>query len=245
MKKILLLSLFVVVITLPTYAQFWVEAGLKGMVGTTVPYNKNTFGDDGASLKLAPDFAYGAKLAMNFGENNGVTIDGLMSQTKADYQYDVAGIVEGSHQLAWKNIEIYPLFRHYYERSFIEIGPKISLLNSVSETNTLGTDKDVKANFRDVNYGATFGFGGYLLGGEGFSISMNVRFDYNFSDFVSEAGQKATIPGASYPLPFRVYDNYAATNPITARIGLELTVPLGGVARAQCGQRVFFMGGNR
>lgn len=222
-------------------AQFWLEAGLKGMVGTTVPFNSNNINDDLSSLRLSPDFAYGAKVAFNFGDNNGLVVDGLMSQTKANYFYDVAGLVEGEHQLQWKNIDIYPLYRHYYERSFIEIGPKISLLNSMTSTNILSPNgADVKDRFNATNFGASLGFGGYLFGSEHFSVSMNFRIDYQITDFVNESGKDAR-----YPLPFRTYDSHSTTNPITARAGLELSIPLGGIAKAQCGQRVFFIGGNR
>ena len=71
---------------------------------------------------------------------------------------------------------------------------------------------------------------------------MNFRIDYQISDFISEKGKGANI---SYPLPFVVYDKYSKTTPISARAGLELAFPIGGIAKAQCGRRVFFMGGNR
>jgi hypothetical protein len=222
-------------------AQFWLEGGLKGMVGTTVPFNSNNLNDDKSSFKLASDYAYGAKLAFNFGDNNGFVVDGLLSQSRVNYRYDVAGVVEGEHQLKWRNIDIYPLYRHYYERSFIEIGPKISLLNSMKATNLLFPNgADVKDNFNATNFGASLGFGGYLFGSEFFSVSLNFRIDYQITDFVSAKGEEG-----GYPLPFRTYDSYKTTNPITARAGLELSIPLGGVAKAQCGQRVFFIGGNR
>jgi hypothetical protein len=236
MKKVILLAIVSFIAATNAQAQFWVEAGLKGLVGTTLPYNGNNFSDDGAAIKLQADYAYGAKLAFNFGDNNGIIVDGMMSQTKANYTYDVLGLVEGEHKLAWKNIDIYPMYRHYYERSFIEIGPKISLLNSVTENGV----KDVKSSFNATNYGASLGFGGYLFGSEFFSVSMNFRIDYQITDFISDSGQ-----AAGYPLYQRTYPSYKPTNPITARAGIELAFPIGGVAKAQCGRRVFFMGGNR
>ncbi|MFZ4544407.1 MAG: hypothetical protein ACOYOA_10185 [Saprospiraceae bacterium] len=240
MKKFTIFTLLLFSVFSRSFAQVWLEAGLKGFVGTTVPFNKNNFNDDLSSFKLSPDFAYGGKLAINFGENNGVTIDGLIAQTKAKYQYDVLGKVEGEHTLAWRNIDIYPMYRHYYERSFIEIGPKLSLLSSMKSTNVNGIDVDRKDNFNGFNYGASFGFGGFLVGSDFFSLSFNCRIDYQISDFISEQGKTA-----NYMIPFRSYNDYATTNPITARVGLELSIPIGGVAQANCGRRVFFMGGNR
>lgn len=244
MKKLIIFSISLLSILGKAQAQFWMEAGVKGLYGTTIPFNSHTFNDAKSALKITPDYAYGAKLAANFGENNGVIVDGLFSQTKASYSYDVIGLTEGTHELSWKNIDIYPMYRHYYERSFIEIGPKISLLQNMSETNAISKGVDVKQYFNSFNYGASFGFGGYLIGSEYFSLSMNFRIDYQISDFVAAKGQNIP-PGVSYPLPFVVYDSYSKTSPISARAGLELAFPIGGVAKAQCGQRVFFFGGNR
>lgn len=241
MKKLFFYSLILLCYAQNANAQFWVEVGAKGLFGTTIPFNSNNMNDDKSSFKFSSDYAYGAKIAFNFGDNNGFVIDGLMSQSRAKYTYDVIGLVEGQHQLKWKNIDIYPLYRHYHERSFIEIGPKISLLNSMTSTNALSPNgADVKDRFNATNFGASLGFGGYLFGSEHFSVSMNFRIDYQITDFVSKKGQDE-----GYPLPFRAYDSYSKTNPISARAGLELSIPIGGVAKAQCGHRVFFIGGNR
>lgn len=241
MKRILLVQFVLLALVTTVRAQFWLEAGLKGFVGTTVPLNGNVFSDETVTYKLTPDYAYGAKLAFNFGDNNGVVLDGLFSQYKAKYQYDAANNTAATYDLALKNIDIYPLYRRYYERSFFEIGPKISLLSSAKATHSLlPATVDVKENFNATNFGASFGFGGYLFGSEYFSVGMNVRIDYQFTDLVAEDGKTN-----GYLLPVKTYTNYKATHPITARIGLELTVPIGGVAKAQCGRRTFFMGGNR
>jgi hypothetical protein len=244
MKKLIIFSISVLSILGKAQAQFWMEAGVKGLYGTTIPFNSHTFNDSKSALKITPDYAYGAKLAANFGDNNGIILDGLFSQTKASYTYDIIGLTEGTHELSWKNIDIYPMYRHYYERSFIEIGPKISLLQNMKQTNLTANGTDAKAYFNAFNYGASFGFGGYLIGSEYFSLSMNFRIDYQISDFISSKGQNV-LPGRSYPLPFVSYDSYSKTSPISARAGLELAFPIGGVAKAQCGRRVFFLGGNR
>jgi hypothetical protein len=246
MKQLVIFSISLCSILGKAQAQFWMEAGVKGLYGTTIPFNSHTFNDSKSSLKITPDYAYGAKLAANFGDNNGVIVDGLFSQSKASYSYDIAGgLTEGSHELSWKNIDIYPMYRHYYERSFIEIGPKISLLQNMTQTNVLANGADAKEYFNAFNYGASFGFGGYLIGSEFFSLSMNFRIDYQISDFISAKGQESNLLKGSYPLPFARYDSYSKTTPITARAGLELAFPIGGVAKAQCGRRVFFIGGNR
>ncbi len=240
MKKILLLAVAYFMANANANAQFWIEAGLKGLVGTTVPYNKNSFSDSLSNPNLKADFAYGAKIAFNFGDNSGIIVDGLMSQTKIDYKY---GTKEENHNLAWRAINIYPMYRHYYERSFIEIGPKIGILSSMTETNKIHLNgTDAKDNFTATNYGAALGFGGYLFGSEFFSVSLNFRIDYQFTDFVSAKGKTAGYP---LPAPLRTYTDYKPTNPISARGGIEIAIPLGGVAKAQCGKRVFFMGGNR
>ncbi len=216
------------------YAQFWVEAGIKGATGTTLLYSSNTFSDAGVSYKLKNDFAIGPRIGLNFGDNNGVSLEGLFSRSRAYYAGKVNGTLKALNY-QWQNIDTYVMYRYFYERSFIEIGPKISLLNAMDLD-----EKDVKSNFNKTNLAASFGFGGFLAGGENLSISLNFRVDYHFSDFVNSTGQ-----AANYPYTLAKYDSYTATHPITGRIGLDMTFALGGTAKAQCGRRVFFFGGGR
>jgi hypothetical protein len=245
MKQLVIFSISLCSILGKAQAQFWMEAGVKGLYGTTIPFNSHTFNDSESSLRITPDYAYGVKLAANFGDNNGVIVDGLISQSKASYSYNKPGSIEGTHELSWRSIDIYPMYRHYYERSFIEIGPKVSLLQNMTQSEGFLKSPDAKEFFNSFNYGASLGFGGYLIGSEYFSLSMNFRIDYQISDFVSAKGQETTLLRGSYPLPDVRYDTYSKTSPISARAGLELAFPIGGVAKAQCGRRVFFIGGNR
>jgi hypothetical protein len=235
MKKITLSLIFAFVCQL-CLAQFWMEAGLKGATGTTLLYNKNIFDDTGVSYKMKNDFAVGPRVAFNFGESNGVILEGLFSQSKAYY----SGVEPATNQVkalnyVWQNIDAYLMYRYYYERSFVEIGPKFSSMNKM-EQNLV----DVKSKFNNQNLGAAFGFGGFLAGSENISLGLSFRFDYNFSDFISAEGKTG-----GYPFTFSTYSNYAKTSPIVARAGLDLTFALGGTAKAQCGRRVFFFGGGR
>lgn len=233
MKKI---TLFLVCALISQFAmaQFWMEAGLKGATGTTLLYNKNIFDDSGASYKMKSDFAVGPRIAFNFGESNGVILEGLFSQSKAYYS-STSGAQAQALNYVWQNIDAYLMYRYYYERSFIEIGPKFSTLNKM-EQNAL----DVKSKFNNQNLGAAFGFGGFLAGSQNLSLGLNFRFDYNFSDFISAEGKTG-----NYPFTLSTYPSYSKTSPIVARVGLDLTFALGGTAQAQCGRRVFFFGGGR
>ncbi len=240
MKKILFV-LFLTTITKTAFAQFWMEAGLKGATGVTLLYNKNVFDDGSASYKMKSDFAVGPRISFNFGDNHGVLLEGLFSQAKAYYAGEITNGTNVSVQALnykWQNIESYLMYRYYYERSFIEIGPKMSFLNKMEEG--LTGARDVKANFTSQNLGAAFGFGGFLAGNENMSLGLNFRVDYQFSDFVNVTGK-----ANNYPLTLRTYNSYSKTNPIIARVGLDLSFGLGGVAKAQCGRRVFFFGGGR
>ena len=236
MKKIVFI-LFFSLVAKSASAQFWMEAGIKGATGATLLYNKNILDDGDASYKIKSDFAVGPRVAFNFGDHHGVSVEGLFSQSKA-YYAGQNGTQVTALNYTWRNIDAYTMYRYYYERSFIEIGPKMSFLNKMEEG--LTNAKDVKANFTSQNLGAAFGFGGFLAGNENLSLGFNVRVDYQFSDFVNPTGKTG-----NYPLTFRTYSSYSATNPIIARIGLDLSFGLGGVAKAQCGRRVFFFGGGR
>ncbi len=237
MKKLFLLF-FISFFLQKTYAQFWIEAGIKGASGVTLLYNPNIFDDPNASYKMKSDFAVGPRIGLNFNESHGLSIEGLYSQSRAYY----AGKPAGSTSVQplnydWNNIDAYVMYRYFYERSFIEIGPKLSTLRGITQNTVDVTDK-----FNKTNLGAAFGFGGFLAGGENLSLSLNFRFDYQFSDFVGTAGKAATN---AYPFTFSKYDSYSKTSPIVGRIGLDMTFALGGTAKAQCGRRVVFFGGGR
>lgn len=237
MKKLFLL-LFISCFFQKTFAQFWIEAGIKGATGATLLYNSNIFNDDRASSKIKSDFAIGPRIGLNFNDNHGLSIEGLYSQSRAYYAGKVAGnpnILPLNYD--WNSIDAYVMYRYFYERSFIEIGPKLSTLRGITQNTT-----DVIDKFNKSNLGAAFGFGGFLAGGENLTLSLNFRFDYHFSDFISPAGKAATN---AYPFTFSKYESYSKTSPIIGRIGLDMTFALGGTAKAQCGRRVVFFGGGR
>lgn len=237
MKKIFLLF-FTFFFLQKTFAQFWIEAGIKGATGTTLLYNSNVFNDALASYKMKSDFAVGPRIGLNFNDNHGVSIEGLYSKSRAYYAGKTAGNPNvQALNYEWNNIDAYVMYRYFYERSFIEIGPKLSTLREITQ-NT----KDVTDKFNKSNLGAAFGFGGFLAGGENLTLSLNFRFDYQFSDFVGAAGKSATN---AYPNTISKYDSYSKTSPIIGRIGLDMTFALGGTAKAQCGRRVVFFGGGR
>jgi hypothetical protein len=230
MKKITVITLFCIAFMSNVQAQLWTEFGVKGSIGTTLLYNQNIFNDDANNSSLKSDYAFGPRFSFNFGDKHSILTEGLFSKSSANYR---TGLSQLNYK--WQNIDAYLLYRYYYERSFIEIGPKLSMLRKMEET-----DRDVKANFNDQNLGAAFGFGGFLAGGENFALSLNFRFDYHFSDFVNATGKSKNYINTN-----GIYTNYEKTNPIIGRVGLDLAFGLGGVAKAKCGQRVFFFGGGR
>ncbi len=233
MKKLGIL--IIVLISLQTNAQVWFEAAFKGTYGFTGFLNKNIMDDGRVNYKLTSGLAYGGRFGVNFGYYNGISIEALLADNTQ--KFDVQGQNGGptvNYDINWKAVDLYLLYRLYGNKTFLEIGPKLSQLRSINQTPTPGSL--VKgADYKDYWSGA-LGFGTYIFGVYNFSMMLGARFEYSFQDLVGDSGKEKNLP--LYTLP--AYETYKASSPFTAKICLEFNFGLGYFAKAACGRRGFF-----
>jgi hypothetical protein len=86
---------------------------------------------------------------------------------------------------------------------------------------------------------AVIGFGTYILGGDGaFSGILGLRFEYGFSDIVTDAGSASDNVQRQ---PVNYVGDASSTNPIFAGLVFEINWGIGGVGQARCGERSKFI----
>lgn len=245
MKKILF-SLFTLAFSLTLTAQeIWLETGVKGGPGISFLYNQNIADDDTHNYLLTSMYGLGAKFAVNFGPNNGFTIEGLYNQSGQNMEYDNLTSNDLSNEISWKSVDAYLLYRYTSRAVFLELGPMYSIIQSVEQMDDGGgIDQNQVENFYTENYLAgVFGFGGLLFQSGTVSGGLGVRLHYGFGDFVSDAGR-----ADGFPNPNRTtnYESIEDTTPIFAQLLFEINFGLGRFAPAGCGQRMkFYRGGRR
>jgi hypothetical protein len=160
-----------------------------------------------------------------------------MSCTIMPINYLMTIITNKTAEFNWKSLDIYTLFRHAKNLGYFEIGPKISLVQEVSD-NVEGNVTD--RTFYNKNFfSGVIGFGANIIGNDGaFSGILGLRFEYGLTDFVSDAGQTGHAP----MLNPAVYTNgYKSTAPAFAGIVFEINWGIGYFAKAQCGARSKFI----
>ena len=85
---------------------------------------------------------------------------------------------------------------------------------------------------------AVLGFGTYVIGNDGaFSGILGLRFEYGFTDIVSELG----TPEGVDRQPVNYVGDVSSTNPIFAGIVFEFNWGIGGVGQARCGEKSKFI----
>ena len=235
-----ILLLFVCLVNVQLYSQkkiVWFDAGIKGQIGNSSIFNKAVYDATNVNyeLGLTSGYSVGAKLGINF-EYSGLAIDVLYAT--GSNIFTRSGQPDGNIQHNWNAIDIYPLFRNARNLGYIELGPKVSLLNKMERTDAQGTT-DVKEEFNDINYGAVLGFGVNLIGGEGaFSGIIGLRLEYGFSDIVSKSGKTINAPTNLG----NIYDQgYETSHPVFAGIVAEFNWGIGYFGRAKCGARSKFL----
>jgi len=219
-------------------AQLWIEAGGKAMYGFKGFYNDNIINDRDHLYRLNGSLAYGAVVNFNFSDDHGLSAEWLIAQNEQLIAYTALD-EDVDNLIKWKTHDIYLLYQAYFNSSFVEIGPKISLVNSVEQTFN-EVDRTTDNLYADQYYSAVAGFGGYVAGSEVFSLKMGLRFEYAISDFVTEEGGDN-----GYPAFYSDYEAYKGTHPFSASVYLELKFPLGKLSQAECGRRQFVFGTRR
>lgn len=227
------------------HAQLWIDAGVKGSYGLTMLYNTNIFDDGYYSYQLRTGYGFGGKLGINFGEHNGLSMEGMRAFSKQSWEYDnVLFPGKYTNLVQWDNWDLYLLYRFYSERAYIELGPKYSLLKHISQEDSgIPLNIDVSDFYVKKYPSATLGFGGFLAGSESFALVLGFRIDYAFTDFITESGQNFNYPN---PVRSNIYSDYMSTHPLSGQVSLELNFAIGEYAKATCGKRGFlFFPGNR
>jgi hypothetical protein len=216
----------------------WFDIGLKAQYGATGFYNSAIAASDNTTYdyNISTGYSIGGKLGINFGYN-GLSID-VMKNT-AKQEFEKTGIT-AIPTINWESWDVYALFRNAKNLGYFEIGPKISFVNKV-EDNIEGSVTDRSSSYNKNNIAGVIGFGANLMGNDGrFSGILGLRFEYGFTDFVSDEGA-----GANVNAPLRdasVYaDGYKKSNVAFAGVVFELNWGIGYFAKAQCGARSKFI----
>ena len=215
----------------------WFDAGLKVQAGPAGLYNQAVVDDNNVDYAISSGLAYGGKFGVNFGYN-AMTIDVMLNNAKAEFQHqDFVGDTE----VETKSIDLYLLYRNEKNLSYFEIGPKYSLLRDATRrqiTDGVSSDPvDVSDNYKN-GLGAVLGFGVNLIGTDGsFSGKLGLRFEYGFTDIVSEAGKIANAPIEGN---FTYADGYKGSHPVFAGVVFEMNWGIGYYGVTKCGGRKKF-----
>jgi hypothetical protein len=235
--KRLFISLFVFLFCLNLSAQeFWFEAGLKGGAGMSFLYNKNILDDSDWDYALTPMFGAGAKFSCNFGPYHGVFLEALYNKSGQDWKYNIASSTQDfDYSVEWQSIDLYILYRGIRNRTYFEIGPMYSLLQKFEQPVLNG--KTETTDFYESSYfGGAFGFGGYVVGSETFSMGIGLRLNYGFGDVVNDKG---LAEGNGFPNPVKdtAYETVEKTNIMSAQFLVEFNFGVGRFAKTACSER--------
>ncbi len=254
MKKILIIALTFFLSINSVVAQkldFWLDAGLKIQTGFTALYNANatTLNNSDPVMEnhqqwdytLASGTKYGAKIGINF-NYTGVSFDFMRGTHRGKFQeVDLEnGGTKRDDEITITSTDIYMLFRNAKHKGYIELGPKLSLINNVKDNQDPSTP-NLKDSYETKNFAAVLGFGTYILGPPDgrFSGILGFRLEYGFQDVVNASGR--SNEGGSSRVPVNYGGPAASTNPIFAGIVFEFNWGIGGVGQARCGERSKFI----
>ncbi|MFZ5552168.1 MAG: hypothetical protein ACOZCO_03560 [Bacteroidota bacterium] len=237
MRK-LFLPAFILLFTLPSFSQRWVDIGFKGSWGPNWLFNKNILDDQEFNNQLSYGYNFGGKIGLNFNDFHEVTFDVLSGQFTQKFKFNVDDTATGASPLfdksfKYSTLDFALLYRHNKDGRYFEAGPQFSLLKKASGTNSYDAtvDGDVKENFVDNYTSFVFGFGGYFIGTENFGITFGARFAYTFTDVISAQGQINHYP-ANQPYP-----TYAESHPFTAMLVMEFNWDFAYMAKAKCSNK--------
>lgn len=235
MKKLYFIVL--ILASIEAHSQVWFEAAGKVAYGYAGFLNSNIMDDDRVNYKLSPGLSYGGRFGINFGYYNGVSFEALLADNTQ--KFEVAGQNGGltvNYDINWKALDLYLLYRLYGQKTFLEVGPKLSQLRSISQSPAPDGVELVKGEDYQDYWSAALGFGTYIFGVYNFSLMLGARFEYALTDLVGDRGIEKGLPLHTLP----VYENYKKSSPYSVKIALEFNFGLGYFAKAACGQRGFF-----
>jgi len=235
MKKSVFSLLFAFALTSLCAQEFWFEAGLKGGAGLSFLQNKNIVDDKNWNYTLTPMYGVGGKFSVNFGPYQCIVMEGMLNQSQQDFNYNLSTSTEDlTYSVKWKTVDTYLLYRGIRNRTYFEIGPMYSFVQEVQQGND-GESLATTTDFYNSNYLAgVFGFGGYIIGAETFSVGVGMRLHYGFGDFVNDDGVKNNYPNPVNDAPYQTSES---THPIFAQFSIELNFGVGRYAKTSCGDR--------
>jgi len=224
-----------------SFAQGWLDLGLKGGYGVGILNNSNIWNDASYNHKLSGSGFFGAKLGLNFNDEHEVTVDFIYGNFKQGFTYDVdiegadtTGIIqtkEYNSEITFTNMDIILMYRHNRDGRYVEIGPKLSLISNSKRTDNYELAPAFDQSYFNKNtLGMTFGFGAYMMGTENFGITAGARLGFTFSDLISNEGINANQP------TLKSYDTYKGSFPITLQLVFEANLDFAYLAKAQCGR---------
>ena len=252
MKQLFTLALILISLQISS-AQVWIELGAKGGGGMSLLVNTNLFSDPTYNHQFSAGTGFGGHLGINIGENHGFVFDVMSHRMSQRFEYKLLNnLTFHENTVKWKNLDLYLLYRYNSSRVYLELGPMLSLVRSIEndDSNLALVEINEEDYYADKYYSAVFGFGGYLIGNESFSLNFGARIHYAMQDFITEEGQNPSLSGGikSFPAPIRdeVYPEYKQTRPLFIELNLEFTFGLGAFAKASCSNRMhWFWSGNR
>ena len=244
--RFLLSSSLIFLISLNTFSQTWVDCGLKGGYGITNLINSGVWNEHRIDPLISTGYAYGGKLGLNFNINYQITLDFIAKSSNQRYLFEPnQTISKWEKNVNYNSFDIPLLFRHNSDNgSFLEIGPQISFLTGVSET-TGENSTEITDYFESTNFGAVFGFGSYIVGGDNAYLVFGIRLHYGFQDLLSNEGGKNSK--SYFPIkngemdvyePDFEFSNYQTTNAISGLIYLEFNYDLAYLVRSSCKRTV-------
>ena len=244
--RFLLSSALIFLFSLNTFSQTWVDCGVKGGYGITNLINSSVWNESKIEPLISTGYAYGGKLGLNFNINYQITVDFIGKSSNQRYLFEPTQTVnKWEKNVNYTSFEIPLLFRHNSDNgSFMEIGPQISFLTGVTET-VANNSVDRKDYFETTNFGAVFGFGSFIFGGDNAYLVFGLRLHYGFQDLLSNAGGKNSTN--YFPInngEMDVYESgfefnsYQPTNPISGLVYLEFNYDLAYLVRSSCKRTV-------
>lgn len=234
MKKILLFAFCLFAIA--SYGQkkiVWFDFGLKAQGGATGLLNSDISDSDAVNyeLNLTNGFGLGAKLGMNF-DYGGLALEGMYFNGTQTWE-TAAGQDKFAPEMKFTTVDVYALYKSNKNLGYFEIGPKASFLTKMTSDGA-----DVTSDYNSPNFAGVLGFGANLIGSDGaFTGMLGLRFEYGFTDIVSDGGRANQAPITTIP----DVSTSASTNPFFAGLVFELNWGIGYFGVAQCGQRSKFI----
>jgi hypothetical protein len=228
-------------------SQAWIDCGIKGGYGVTSLVNGNVWNEPKIDPLISTGYAFGGKLGLNFNLNYQITVDFLGKSSNQRYLFEPSETTKAREKnIRYNTFDIPLLFRHNSDNgSFLEIGPQVSFLTSISETIDNIDNIDKKSFFESTNLGAVLGFGSFIFGGDNAYLVFGLRLHYGFQDILSNEGGRGSKKYypinngemEDYESGFE-FNKYQPTNPISGLAYLEFNYDLAYLVTSSCKRSV-------